>query len=123
RSSASNPSRSQSLADSICRRTEKKGPVRTGPCESGTGFGSERLRQVVEVRLLGRAQRPRAASLGVLDRLLDLGLGEIALDLQLLAGIDQVGVFDLVAVVLEDERPLVGIVVDLAVAGDPPKVL
>ena len=47
------------------------------------------------------------------DGPIDLGIAQVSFNVQHLTRIDQVGIFDLVAVSLEQQRPLVGIAVDL----------
>src|SRR5690606_18801585 len=80
-------------------------------------------REIVAVGIFRLAKRPGAAGAGVLHGGVHVGSGRVLVDLELLAREDQVSVLDLVAVFLVDQRPLVGVAVDLALTGDVPEVV
>ncbi len=68
----------------------------------------------------GHAQHPCPARAGVGYGLLHLRVGEITLDLNHLAGVDQVRVFNLSSVSLEEQRPLVRVAVDFGLRRNSP---
>ena len=70
-------------------------------------------RQVFKIREFGNTEDPGAPCLRMFDGPIDLGIAQVSFNVQHLTRIDQVGIFDLVAVSLEQQRPLVGIAVDL----------
>ena len=70
-------------------------------------------RQIFKIREFGNAEDPGTPRLRMFDGPIDLGIAQVSFNVQHLARIDQVSIFDLMAVPLEQQRPLVGIAVDL----------
>ncbi|GIT53702.1 MAG: hypothetical protein Ct9H300mP16_08620 [Pseudomonadota bacterium] len=59
----------------------------------------------------------------MIDRLLDLVFIRIAINVQNLSGIDQIGVFDFGPVSFEEQRPLVGVTVNFLLGRNTPEVV
>ena len=70
-------------------------------------------RQKFKIREFGNTENPGTPRLRMLDGPIDLCIAQIPLDVQYLTRIDQIGIFNLVSVSLEQQRPMVGIAVDL----------
>ena len=56
----------------------------------------------------------------MVDRLLDLEIAEVTLNLNHLSGIDQISICDIGAIAFEKEWPLVWITVHFRLGRDPP---
>ena len=59
----------------------------------------------------------------MLNRLLDLVFIRITINMQNLSRIDQISIFDLGPVSLEEQRPLVGVTVNFLLGRDTPEVI